>query len=130
MNDMTVKVDFRASPTLPNEPMSEEKLENLKSALTRNLISRLPEINEHLRGMVEANKKIALGRAMQASGSRELKEAENEIHEAEKEINAARNGLKEVAKERQDRLTKQFYSIFNGKKQLPIEILMDLLHLI
>ena len=34
---------------------------------------------------------------------------------------SAQNKLQKVAKDRQNILTKQFYSIFNGKQQLPIE---------
>ena len=122
---MTAKVGGGFAPVpgvkSQQEGISNEEFDLLKVKLKEALVAKLPELNEISRQIAENNKKIKAaqvmqveGRAMQASASQKLELAEKGLQEVAKEREA-------ITKERQNILTKQFYSIFNGKKSLPVE---------
>lgn len=85
--------------------------------LTEDVIRKIaqetePEARLYFQQMQELNKEIAKAKEMQAKG---------------KAMQAqGLQGLKKVAQDRQDILTKMFHSIFNGKKSLPIEEISNL----
>jgi hypothetical protein len=64
-------------------------------------------------GLRQKSEELRQKREVISQGLNELDNLSQKLVEADK-------GIQKVAKNRQDRLTKQFYSIFNGKKELPI----------
>jgi ABC-type phosphate transport system auxiliary subunit len=129
---MTVKLGG-FSPALDTKvSLTEEEFNSVKAKMKDALVTMLPQINEAIYQIAETNKKItennreikaaqemqAEGRAMQAEGR--AMQAEGRAMQAEGRAMQARGvqGLQEVAKERQDIITRQFYSIFKGKDDL------------
>lgn len=62
---------------------------------------------------VEGERQLALAQSQQADAQRKIEGAQKLKAEAQQELAA-------ITKENQDTLTKMFYAIFNGKKELPV----------
>jgi hypothetical protein len=118
-------------------PLSKEEFEIFKTNFSERLgdaiAPLLPELNQAFKGLAEAKRMGEAGRKEAEEGRKEAEAGRRKAEEgramqaaASQKLALAEKGLQEVAKERQNILTKQFYSIFNGKKELPVDEIVAL----
>ena len=105
---MFAKVDYSSGPRLMSEeriPLSKEEFEKLRPQLKAITVEYLQSLNEAFVGLAEGQRMVA--------------EAERGMAEAQKGRAEAQKGMAEAQASINNKLTRQFFSIFNGKKELP-----------
>ena len=99
-------------------PIPPEKRERIKKELVKAL---LPEINKYVTGVAEARKLQIEGEKMEAHAEQLLAKAQQMRLDAAAKLEEIAKKEQAIAKKAQDILTRQFYSVFNGKNPLPEE---------
>lgn len=132
--------------TLPgiSEFDAKKKAEEFQAELIQTSIKALPEVNEALKGIAEGMRMQAHSQSLQQKANilgqeaqilkqeaqvlkQEAQVLNQEIEELKKKEQAAQGiravaqaNLARIKKERQELLTKMFYAIFHGKKEIPV----------
>ena len=113
---MSVRLNLNPIDKQPiRTPVPKEELNKFKTKVTEILIEHLPELNAAYSQLEETKRLIEEDNRGIEAAHKKIEAADKEIEAARKKFEAADKQIALAKKNRQEKLIKQFFSIFNGK---------------